>query len=363
MKIVEVNTPSANYQITIGRDLFDMVNIDLFGDYPDVVIVSNTTVFPLYGSQWADYFTQCGKRVYTYQLPDGEEYKTFATAEQVLTFLLKHKLSRKTLLVALGGGVVGDLAGFVATIYLRGIPFIQIPTTLLAQVDSSVGGKVAVNHELGKNMIGAFYQPKAVWTDLDTLRTLDLRERRAGLAEVIKYGIIWDGEFLNFLATKRKDLLLEKEIVTDLFAYVVARCCEIKSEVVSQDEDERGIRAVLNFGHTIGHAIERATNYRVYRHGEAVAIGMVAVCRLAYQLKCFSKSEFEYVKRLVNDFGLPTDCKGISVDEIFNGIFHDKKTVGDKVTFVLPKKLGEVEIVSGIDEGEIKQAIEYVAGT
>jgi len=354
-----VKTTNSTYPIQIGDDLLfnldqQIATIPHSDKWTDFLLLSNETVFPLYGETVVQALQKTGKTVHYYLIPDGEQYKTWDMANQVLSFALEKRLSRKTALVALGGGVVGDLAGFVASIYLRGIPFIQIPTTLLAQVDSSVGGKVAVNHELGKNMIGSFYQPEAVFMDVSTLKTLPERELLAGLAEVIKYGIIWDQEFFNFLNQHRTPILAGD---LTILGKVLERCCAIKAEVVGIDEREQGLRAILNYGHTVGHALERATKYQRYRHGEAVAIGMVAAALLAEDLQFLATEQTNTIIESLQAWGLPIKLPPIPFEQILEGIAYDKKTRGSNITFILPTEIGKVRIISGITPEAIKTAL------
>ncbi len=359
MKTVVVTTPSASYPIYIGEDLVLQIHQQL-QDCPvyqrctDILLVSNETVFPLYGGQVESGLTSGGKRVHSYILPDGEQYKTWEQAEAVLTFALKNRLSRHTVLLALGGGVVGDLAGFVASIYLRGIPFIQVPTTLLAQVDSSVGGKVAVNHSLGKNMIGSFYHPQAVIADVHTLHSLPQREWLSGLAEVIKHAIIWDNQFYSLLVKDQQQVLSrDNRLLVD----IVAKNCIIKAGVVGEDETEQGLRAILNFGHTVGHALERMTDYQRYRHGEAVSIGMVAACQLAYEHGMLSATDRDGIRSLLADWGLPVALPDVDLDQIVQGIGSDKKTVGDNITFILPDRIGHAKIVQHVELDIIRRSL------
>jgi 3-dehydroquinate synthase len=274
-------------------------------------------------------------------VPAGETAKSLKTVQTGYDLLAAHRLERKSFIIALGGGVVGDLAGFVAATYLRGVEFVQVPTTLLAQVDSSVGGKVGVNLKAGKNLVGAFYQPRLVLCDLDTLGTLPEREFRAGLAEVIKYGIIYDA---RLFAQLERDLpkLLRREPKT--LAAVVARCCEIKAQVVGQDETEAGLRAILNFGHTIGHAIENSSGYGKYLHGEAIAIGQVAAAELSARVLGFPGREVERVTNLFKRAGLPVRIKLNAGQrrKLFAAMKLDKKVSGGEVKFVLAKKIGQV---------------------
>ena len=275
-------------------------------------------------------------------VPAGEKAKSLKTVQWCYDQLAAHRLERKSFVVALGGGVVGDLAGFVAATYLRGIPFVQVPTTLLAQVDSSVGGKVGVNLKAGKNLVGAFYQPKLVLCDLEVLKTLPMREYRAGLAEVIKYGIINDARFFAALE-EGMGKLLQRD--ANLLARVVARCCEIKAEVVGQDETESGLRAILNFGHTIGHALEAISHYGKYLHGEAISIGQVAAARLSAQELGFPAEAVERIRRCFEAAGLPTKLKlnPAAQRRALAAMQLDKKVSGGEVKFVLARTIGQVE--------------------
>jgi 3-dehydroquinate synthase len=272
----------------------------------------------------------------------GETAKSLRTVEHCYDQLAAHRLERKSFIVALGGGVVGDLAGFVAATYLRGIPFVQIPTTLLAQVDSSVGGKTGVNLRAGKNLAGAFYQPRLVLCDLDTLKTLPEREFRAGLAEVIKYGIIYDA---GLFAKLERDLpkILKRERNT--LAPIIARCCEIKAEVVSQDETESGLRAILNFGHTIGHAIENGFGYGKFLHGEAISIGQVAEAKISEKVLGLPTRDARRIESLFRDAGLPTqiEINPQQKKKLFEAMRLDKKTIGGEIKFVLARRIGKVE--------------------
>jgi 3-dehydroquinate synthase len=292
------------------------------------------------------------------EVPDGEQYKTLDWANAIFTALLINTFDRRSPLIALGGGVIGDLTGFAAACFMRGVPFIQVPTTLLAMVDSSVGGKTGVNHPMGKNMIGAFYQPKLVLMDLDTLKTLPKEEFLAGMAEVIKYGVIADEDFYTYLDKNRERILANEP---GPLAHIIKRSCEIKADVVSKDEREGGFRAVLNFGHTLGHAIETLENYRM-RHGEAVAIGMVYTSRLAHRMGHCDAKVPEKVEKLIKEYGLPTSLSVLSrrptVTEIMDMMQVDKKAEGGKVRFILPLKVGEVAITKEWDEGVLKEVLE-----
>ena len=274
-------------------------------------------------------------------VPAGEKSKRIAVVEKCYDQLAAHRLERKSFIVALGGGVVGDLAGFVAATYLRGIPFVQVPTTLLAQVDSSVGGKTGVNLKAGKNLVGVFYQPQLVLCDLDTLKTLPKREYVSGLAEVIKYGIIYDAKLFAQLE-RNLPKLLQRDAAT--LAAVVARCCEIKAEVVGQDETESGLRAILNFGHTIGHAIENSSGYGKFLHGEAISIGQVAAAKLSQKILGLPANDVERITNLFQRAGLPVKIKlnPVQRKKLFAAMKLDKKVSGGEIKFVLAEKIGKV---------------------
>ncbi len=317
------------------------------------LIVSNETVAPLYldalksilpGVQHAEII-----------LPDGEQHKTLATVQLIYDKLLNDRCGRSTTLIALGGGVVGDITGFAAATYQRGVNFVQIPTTLLAQVDSSVGGKTGVNHPLGKNMIGAFHQPQCVIADTDTLNTLPDRELRAGLAEVIKYALINDIEFFHWLEDNIA-LLLRRN--TQSLAIAIKKCCENKAAIVALDEKEKGLRALLNLGHTFGHAIETASGYGVYLHGEAIAIGLVMAADLSYRLRWIGQQEAKQVKKLIKLAGLPVvPPADIDAEKFILLMSLDKKVQAGKNRFILMKQLGESLIHSDIDEALLRQTL------
>jgi 3-dehydroquinate synthase len=283
-------------------------------------------------------------------VPDGEEYKTLETVEKILGELFEHKFDRKSLLIAFGGGVIGDMTGFTASLYQRGIDFIQVPTTLLSQVDASVGGKTGVNNKYGKNLIGAFYQPKAVYINPEFLETLPPREFAAGVAEIIKMAVMFDAEFFNFLGNADfHDEAVLKEMIR--------RSVELKAWVVNQDEKEAGIRAVLNYGHTFGHVIENETNYNTYLHGEAVAIGMVMANALAVELGLFEPEEAERVKRLLESASLPVSYEIKDVDAFYEHFFLDKKSAKGSIKFILPEGMGNHKIVNDIDEMIVKKVL------
>jgi 3-dehydroquinate synthase len=290
-------------------------------------------------------------------VPAGESAKSLKSVQTCYDRLAGHRLERKSFIVALGGGVVGDLAGFVAATYLRGVPFVQVPTTLLAQVDSSVGGKTGVNLKAGKNLVGAFYQPKLVLCDLETLQNLPEREFRAGLAEVIKYGIIYDAKLFTQL---ERDLakILKRDL--KMLATVVARCCEIKAEIVSEDETENGLRAILNFGHTIGHAIENSYGYGKFLHGEAISIGQVVAAKLSQKILGLPERDVERIENLFGRAGLPVNIKLNAAlhKKLFAAMMLDKKVSGGEIKFVLARKIGKVVWNQRVPENLILQALD-----
>jgi 3-dehydroquinate synthase len=344
VRIVRVSLGSRSYRIKIGSDLLsglgDECRVLKLGSR--CAIVSDRNVAPLYADPAMKALAAAGLEPVEIVVPAGEKAKSLKTVQACYNQLAAHRLERKSFVVALGGGVVGDLAGFLAATYLRGIPFVQVPTTLLAQVDSSVGGKVGVNLKAGKNLVGAFYQPRLVVCDLDSFKTLPDREYRSGLAEIIKYGIIYDAALFRGLEC---DLpaLLDREPLK--LAAVVARCCEIKAEVVRQDETESGLRAILNFGHTIGHALEAVSHYGRYLHGEAISIGQVAAARLSARLLGLPTSHVERIRTLLERAGLPTELELRAPErkKLLEAMKLDKKVSDGEVKFVLARQIGQVE--------------------
>lgn len=352
---LKLKTKSKNYQILIGKGLLN--NKQAFAQVikgQQVFIVSNETIAPIYLDTLKNtlsFYDLC-----EFILEDGEKYKTFANYELILEKMLDIGLRRNATLVALGGGVVGDMAGFAAACYQRGIDFIQVPTTVLSQVDSSVGGKTAVNHPKGKNMIGAFHQPVRVVTDIDTLSTLPSREVRAGIAEIIKVAIILDLDFFEWLELSSKDILNGDE--TKL-AKMIERSCRIKADIVSQDEKEQGVRAWLNLGHTFGHAIERCLGYGELLHGEAVAIGMVMAADFAAEQGMLPIKHAKQIHHLISDFELPTTLinykNQVTASTLVQAMLMDKKNIDADLTLVLPKAIGEVTIKHSIKSQDIKK--------
>lgn len=350
MFTVDVELGERSYPIFIGQGLLN--DAELVAPYLGkgrVVIVSNDVVAPLYLAQAKQLFP--GREVSEIVLPDGEAHKDLAAINHIYDSLLAGKYDRNTLLVALGGGVVGDITGFAAATYLRGISFIQIPTTLLAQVDSSVGGKTGVNHPLGKNMIGAFYQPRCVLIDTDVLSTLPQREVRAGLAEVLKYGLVYDANFFDWLEENSRGIA---ESDSKLLSKTIRTCCEIKAEIVAKDEKESGVRALLNLGHTFGHAIETASGYGKWLHGETVAMGIVMAADLSRRLGWIDPQVAQRIRRVLQEnFGMPVlPPADISVEQYLDLMLSDKKAELGKIRFVLLKALGE-----GVVEGDIDSTL------
>ncbi len=348
-RTLEVELGERSYPIVIGSGLLGgEFDLGAWIGGPDCLVVSNDTVMPLYGDRLNA--SLGGVRIASSVLPDGEAHKTLATMSGVLDALVDSRAARDTTVVALGGGVVGDIAGFAAASYMRGVNFVQVPTTLLAQVDSSVGGKTGVNHPGGKNLIGAFHQPKGVLIDTDTLSTLPDRELAAGLAEVIKYGAIVDAGFFAWLEAN-VDALVARD--PEALASAIARSCKLKAEVVSADEREAGRRAILNFGHTFGHAIERCQGYGDWLHGEAVAAGMVMAARLSG----LPDSEIERIRALNERAGLPVAPPPIDAEDMMVAMGLDKKVLANRMRFILLDELGSARVTSDYDEGLLENIL------
>jgi 3-dehydroquinate synthase len=337
-----VQAPQVTYDITI--DTLPSLSFDT-----KVVVVTNPTVSGFHLNYLLEKISAQDLHVVT--IPDGEEYKTLATVETILNECFEHRLDRKSLLIAFGGGVIGDMTGFTASLYQRGIDFIQIPTTLLSQVDASVGGKTGVNNAYGKNLIGAFYQPKAVYIDPAFLETLPKREFAAGVAEIVKMAVMFDRDYFEFLQTQDLNIAsVRKE--------AIARSVKLKAWVVNQDEKEAGIRAVLNYGHTFGHVVENETGYKTYLHGEAVAIGMVMANALAVELGLIAQEEANKVEVLLQKFNLPTRYKIQDVNSFYEHFFLDKKSNHNRITFILPQGLGGHCMRNDIDADVVKSVLQ-----
>lgn len=356
MQTLNVALGERSYPIHIGSGLLQQA--ELFAPHlprrGKVAVVSNTTVAPLYLDTLSQTLAQLGLEVLPIILPDGEVYKNWETLNLIFDALLANHCERKTRLIALGGGVIGDMGGFAAACYQRGMPFIQVPTTLLAQVDSSVGGKTAINHPLGKNMIGAFYQPQLVVADIATLNTLPDRELKAGIAEVIKYGLIRDAEFLTWLESNMAGLLARDPQV---LMYAVHRSCAHKAEVVAADERESGERALLNLGHTFGHAIETGLGYGAWLHGEAVAAGTVMAADLSARLGWLNQEDVARVCQLFTLAGLPTQGPAMPTDDYLALMQHDKKVIDGELRLVLLQALGRAVVSAEASSAQISASI------
>jgi 3-dehydroquinate synthase len=358
--VVPIHFAERSYDIIIGRDLLDdPASFNAVPRSSSALIVSNTTVAPLYLHRLQQSLAGQHADIHHVLLPDGEAHKHWQTLDLIFSQLLAHNCDRKTVLYALGGGVVGDMTGFAAACYMRGVPFVQVPTTLLAQVDSSVGGKTAVNHPLGKNMIGAFYQPKLVLCDLSLLQTLPERELSAGLAEIIKYGPIFDMAFFDWIEAHISAL---RQRDPQALAHAVRRSCEIKAEVVAADENDLGLRNILNFGHTFGHAIEAGLGYGEWLHGEAVGCGMVMAATLSARLGLVNDAFVTRLKNLVSAACLPTTAPRLGVQNYLEHMRLDKKSLGGEIKFVLIESPGKAVLRSAPDD-LVAQVIEAVSET
>lgn len=342
---IDVNLSQQSYKIAIETQ-----GIDRLGEWitslklgKKVMVVSNPVIFRHYGERAIASLTSAGFDVSSCTIPAGERYKTPATVQKIYDAALENRLERSSTLVALGGGVIGDMTGFAAATWLRGINFVQVPTTLLAMVDASIGGKTGVNHPQGKNLIGAFYQPRLVLIDPEVLNTLPAREFRAGMAEVIKYGVIWDAQLFEQMdESKRLDQM--RYLNPDLLSTILSRSCQAKADVVSKDEKEANLRAILNYGHTIGHAVESLTGYRLINHGEGVAIGMVAAGKLAVELQMWQQEDAARQDALIQKAGLPTQLPAdLDNQAIIDALQTDKKVKEGEVRFVLPSQIGLVK--------------------
>ena len=363
MRTLKVDLEDRSYPIFIGKELFKSENLFPYIKGKQVMVVSNETVAPLYLEKFKQSLADNGiraKQIRETILPDGESYKNLDTINSIFDQLMQNNFDRKATLIALGGGVIGDMTGFAAACYRRGINFIQVPTTLLSQVDSSVGGKTGVNHPLGKNMIGAFYQPQAVIADISTLDTLEDRELRAGIAEVIKYGFIYDAEFFEWLE-ENLEKLLQRDY--EALSYAVYRSCQIKAEVVEKDELEHGIRALLNFGHTFGHAIETYTGYSSWLHGEAIATGMCMGLTMSRIMGWLDKASEERGIEIIERAGLPvTAPQGMATVDFIKLMQADKKVLDGVVRLILIKKIGSGVIVDDYTQEIFRDTLERYCG-
>ncbi|MDM1280302.1 MULTISPECIES: 3-dehydroquinate synthase [Acinetobacter] len=354
MQTLYVELGDRRYPIFIGSDLNPQTLLEPYIQGKQVMIVSNSTVAPLYLKHYQTAIEALGKQVATCILPDGEKYKDIQHLNLIFDALLEAGFNRDCTVLALGGGVIGDMAGFASACFQRGVYFIQVPTTLLSQVDSSVGGKTGINHPLGKNMIGAFQQPQVVLADMSQLKTLPDRELSAGLAEVIKYALLGDIEFLDWLE-QHMDALVARDPV--LLAEAVYRSCAHKARIVANDEKEQGERALLNLGHTFGHAIESYLGYGEWLHGEAVATGMVMAADLSHRMGWISADDVERTKRIISRAQLPIVCPKIPLDDFLGFMAHDKKVLNGQLRLVLMQRLGQAIITRKFDPELMKQSI------
>lgn len=357
--VIPVNLPQNPYEIAIASG-----SLSQLGSYlsklnlgKKILLVSNPDIFSHYGENAISSLKNAGFEVFSHLIPEGETHKTLDSIAQIYDTALENRLERSSTMVALGGGVIGDMTGFAAATWLRGINFLQVPTTLLAMVDASIGGKTGVNHSRGKNLIGAFHQPRLVLIDPQVLKTLPVREFRAGMAEVIKYGVIWDADLFSKL--EQSDCLDDiTSLREELLQIIITRSCQAKADVVGQDEKEAGLRAILNYGHTIGHAIESLTGYSVINHGEAVAMGMVAAGKIATKLKMWTQAEETRQNQLIEKAGLsikiPTNLDN---EAVIDTLKTDKKVKAGKVRFILPTKIGEVTITEQVPSELIREAL------
>lgn len=364
MNCINVNLPEQSYEIAIASG-----NLDNLGEQMSslqlgkkILLVSNPTIFKYYGERAIASLKAANFEVVSCTLPPGERYKNLNSIQKLYDAALENRLERSSTMVALGGGVVGDMTGFAAATWLRGINVVQVPTTLLAMVDSAIGGKTGVNHPQGKNLIGAFHQPRLVLIDPEVLKTLPMREFRAGMAEVIKYGVIWDAELFAQMEAS-KNLNQHRYVKPELIDSILTRSCQAKADVVSKDEKEAGLRAILNYGHTIGHAVESLTGYRLVNHGEAVGIGMVAAGQIAAELGMWRHEDTQRQDALIAKAGLPTKLPaGVDIEGIIEALQTDKKVKDGKVRFVLPTQIGVVTVTDEVPSDIIRQVLGKMQG-
>lgn len=356
MDTLNVELGDRSYPIIIGQNILAGIGKELteIGFPGHVAVISNPTVDALYGEAVGTSLEGAGFKVFKCNIPDGEQYKTAESLELIYDALLREGFDRGCGLIALGGGVVGDIAGYAAATLLRGIPYVQVPTTLLSQVDSSVGGKTAINHPLGKNLIGAFYQPEMVYIDIETLKTLEPREVSAGMAEVVKYGVIRDADFFNWLETSTQKI---QAFDADSLIYAIKRSCQLKADIVSQDEKEGSIRAFLNFGHTFGHAIENLSGYGQWKHGEAVAVGMIVAAKIAHMNDLCSLGDIERLQRLLENLNLPVEPPSHPLSDYVEAMQRDKKVKRGTLSLVLNRGIGDVVIHKVADTSAVFSSI------
>jgi 3-dehydroquinate synthase len=357
MKTINVNLKRHPYKIIVGRDILKLLPgyVKSAGLGRDAYIVTNAFLKDTYGKKLEKVLTDAGITVRFKTVADSEKSKSLKTAGQVLNDLVRYDKNKRIFIIGFGGGVIGDLSGFVASIYRRGIPLIQVPTTLLAQVDSSIGGKTAVDLGAGKNLAGSFYQPEFVFTDVKFLKTLDRRQLRAGLAEVIKYALIKDKKLFEYLEAKRRRILSNDPVCLE---YIIGVCSRIKAGIVAADEkEEKGLRTILNFGHTVGHAIEAAGGFKRYNHGEAVSLGMLIAGDMSVKLKMLAPEAKIRMEKLIRGFGLPQKVSGVAVDKIIKAYYHDKKFKGGVNRFVMLSGIARTSIADNIALTLVKGSI------
>jgi len=358
MHILKVNLKKRSYNIVVGNNI-----VNTLGEYilklnigRDAYVITNASIKKRYGQLLNSGLKRSGFTVRFKLIPDTEKSKSIEMVSRIINDIMHYDKKKRLLIVAFGGGVIGDLAGFIASIYKRGVAYIQIPTTLLAQVDSSIGGKTAVDLTQGKNLLGAFYQPKLVFSDVRLLKTLSLRQIQSGLAEIIKYAVIKDAQLFGYLERHCQDIL---DLKTPALEFIVTRCSDIKARIVQQDErEEKGIRTILNFGHTIGHAIEAAGGYKRYNHGQAIALGMLVACAISRKLRLISDVTEQRIKNLIENVGLPTKIKDICVSNIIKAHYRDKKFIGAVNKFVLIRAIGKAQVRKNIPLKIIKEALQ-----
>ncbi|SKC81279.1 3-dehydroquinate synthase [Maledivibacter halophilus] len=350
MKILEVNLPQKKYSILIEKGILNNIGKEIRKIYKNkkIAIITDSNVEGLYGEKIIEILNKYDFQTKTIVIEPGEKSKSLHSAEEIYEELLDFEITRGDMIIAFGGGVVGDLAGFVASTLLRGIPFIQIPTSLLAQIDSSVGGKVAVNLPRGKNLVGSFYHPEAVFIDPDLLKTLDKRFLYDGMAEVIKYGCIRDKELFERLMT-----IENEEELSNNMEEIILKCCTVKRDIVQRDEKDNGERMLLNFGHTIGHGVEKSFGYKTYTHGEGVAIGMYNITRRSVEMNITKDKTSDLIKRILIKYNLPCEMPDIEKEEIINAVKLDKKNKGDRMNIVLLKEIGNA-FIKNIDRKDVK---------
>jgi len=359
MHTIRLNLKKRSYDIIVGCNIINYLAkfIVKLRVGCDAYVITNEPIKNRYGNRLKRILKQSDFNIRFKTVPATEKSKSIQTSTAIIDDLVQYDKRRQIIIVAFGGGVIGDLAGFVACIYKRGIPYIQIPTTLLAQVDSSIGGKTAVDLLEGKNLVGAFYQPRLVFSDVAFLKTLNLRQIRSGLAEVIKYGIIKDARLFSYLENNLQDILALKPCA---FEHIVKSCASIKARIVERDErEERGIRTILNFGHTIGHAIEAASKYKVYNHGEAIGLGMLIASDISLSLGLIKEPAHKRIENLIRAVGLPTRIKKLSLADIIKAHYRDKKFIGFQNRFVLIRDIGETKIAENIPAAIIREAISF----